>query len=704
MSPRRAAALCFAVAALALAVVVGSLGVAPAGGAGGEPGARALWLWAAVGAVIAVLAVLWGALSHLVLKPLAALAEEVRVLADSKGEGAIDATAFGHLQPLPDAINALARSLAETRAAVDTAIAAATARAEEQKGRLEALLRELSEAVIVCNLDHQILLYNHMAVRMLGGMTQVGLGRSLFNFITREPVQHRLDWLLHELGRDGRREPTGVGIFVCASADSRVLLHGRMSLIVDDKGNIGGYVITLAEATRAIAALGKRDALLRQAIEGVRAPIANLRAAAETLAEHPGMPVEQRHAFERILVNESTTLSDRLAGLAAEQRSLIGDYGVMGDLHSTDLINCVIRRVGLSAGVELTMTGLPQWLYGDSYALMVTFSDVVQQIRQNTGVTAIDIEAHGGATGTYIDLVWAGQPLPSAVLSIWLDAPLAGELSGLTLRSVLERHQSDLWSEAHRPGHARVRVPLPRAVHAGPVAAEPIAARPEFYDFDLLGQASVSAEFGARPLRSLTYVIFDTETTGFHADRGDEVVAIGGVRIVNGRILTGETFSRFVNPGRPIPQAATQIHRISDDTVRDKPPLAVVLRQFKTFVADAVLVAHNIAFDLSFLKAKETAAGVALDNPFLDTMLLSATLYPEMGDHSLDILAERFGIRIDERHTALGDAMLTAAIFLALLDPLERRGIRTLDDASRASRVIIEMKTRQARFKAASGE
>ncbi len=697
MAPGRAIAFAFLAAGAVLAVAWLALEAFVPGVQAGEGPLRASLI---VLVVIVVFVALWLLVKRRLTAPLAYLASEVRLVADARGGNTIDPQNYRMLAPLPNAINELAGQLARAQSGIDHAVAAATARAEEQKGQLEALLRDLSEGVIVCNLDHEILLYNYMAVRILGSAAEFGLGRSLFRFITREPVMHVLEWLTAQPDRGRAGTMDSASAFVCATADARALLQGRMSLIVDDKDAVSGYVLTLADATREITALGKRDALLRAAIEGVRGPIANLRAAAETVAAHPGMPEEQRRAFESIIVNESAQLSDRLASLAQEHRGLVGDSAVMGDIHSLDLFNCVIRRVRDAGGLSVTMTGLPQWLHGDSYALMVTLVSLVGRIHKQTGITAFDIEARPGERSCYIDIVWQGEPLPSVLLSSWIEAPLEGNLGGLTLRNVLDRHHSDLWSQAARPGYARLRVPLLKAARKGlDWRIEPLPERPEFYDFDLLRRAETTPELGRRLLRSFTYVVFDTETTGLKPV-DDEIVAIAGVRIVNGRILTGETFNRLVNPGRSIPPASTVIHRITDAMVRDRPPIAVVLPQFKGFVGDAVLVAHNIAFDLSFLKTQEKTCGVRFDNPILDTMLLSATLYEHTEDHTLDGLARRFGVEARGRHTALGDAMITAAVLVAMFDALERRGIRTLDDAVRASRVVIELKTRQAQFAA----
>ena len=211
--------------------------------------------------------------------------------------------------------------------------------------------------------------------------------------------------------------------------------------------------------------------------------------------------------------------------------------------------------------------------------------------------------------------------------------------------------------------------------------------RPEFYDFDLFRRRP-AGELDRRPLAELAYTVFDTETTGLDPSAGDRVVSIGAVRIVNGRILGQETFDRLVDPRRPIPPQAERIHGIGDAMCAGCPDIATVLPQFHRFAAGTVLVGHNVAFDLRFFEMQADAAGVTFDHqPVLDTLLLAALLDPEEGaDHSLDGLASRFGITVDGRHSALGDARATAQVFLRQIVLLARRGIADLGQAREASR------------------
>ena len=116
-----------------------------------------------------------------------------------------------------------------------------------------------------------------------------------------------------------------------------------------------------------------------------------------------------------------------------------------------------------------------------------------------------------------------------------------------------------------------------------------------------------------------------------------------------------------------------------------QPTIGEVLPRFHRFCEDTVLVAHNAAFDLRFFQLKEAATGVRFTHPVLDTLMLSAVLHPDAESHRLEAIAERHGVSVTGRHTAVGDALLTAEIFLRMLPQLAGRGIVTLGDAQRAA-------------------
>jgi DNA polymerase-3 subunit epsilon len=246
----------------------------------------------------------------------------------------------------------------------------------------------------------------------------------------------------------------------------------------------------------------------------------------------------------------------------------------------------------------------------------------------------------------------------------------------VTGHSVLTSHATDIWPEDLPDGRQAICLPVRIARRSGP---RPIPiARAVVYDFDLLGKER-NAAVAEQALADLTYVVFDTETTGLLPGQGDEIVQIAAVRIVNGKRVEAEVFDSLVNPGRPIPAASTVVHGITEAMVADAPDIAIVGRAFHKFAEGAVLIAHNAPFDMEFLRRHEPAIGARFVNPILDTVLLSAVIFGQHEEHSLDALTHRLSITIPEeaRHTAIGDSVATADAFLKLLPMLEGRGLRS---------------------------
>jgi len=686
-------------AALALAAVAAiAVGIAFIPGVA-EP-MRRLALWSGVAAlVLAAIAAAWLVLRRRLVRPLAALGRDLELVSHAQAGARAEPPRVPELGALSDGVRLVLERLAALRHEANIASARASAGLAEQKRRLEAILLDLTEGVLVCNLEHQILLYNRAAVRLLNAPEEVGLGRSLFGLVAREPILHTLELLTAQAAADAPHteagaEPEGpVASVVAATVDARALLKGRMSLVAGEGGAPAGYVLSFAEASAEIADTARRDALLRAATEGLRGPVANIRAIAETLPAVPAADGAQRAAFEANLAAESARLSDRLEALARQSRALAAGPWPMDDVYSADLIGCAAQHLKERLGIDLVMIGVPLWLRADSHAALLALEHLVAKLAAAAGRASFDIEPLLADQRVYLDLAWPGAPIASPTLDAWLDEALPGAPGGASLRQVLERHGSEIWSFA-RKGEGVLRLPLPapqrpqfRRRRSG------FTARPEFYDFDLTARARPGPD-RERALAALDFAVFDTETTGLSPEN-DEIVAIGAVRIVNRRILTGETFERIVHPGRPIPPDSTKFHGITDAMVAGRPPIAVVLPQFHAFAKGATLVAHNASFDMRFLVKHEAAAGVRFDNPVLCTLMLAAALLEDMPEHSLDSVAQRFGIAIDRRHSALGDAMATAVLFLHLVDVLDGRGIKTLGQALAASGSIAELRKRR---------
>ena len=159
----------------------------------------------------------------------------------------------------------------------------------------------------------------------------------------------------------------------------------------------------------------------------------------------------------------------------------------------------------------------------------------------------------------------------------------------------------------------------------------PGPAGPSYYDFDLFQRPEQSYELDDTPLHELTYTVFDTETTGLEPSAGDEIISIGAVRIVNGRLLAEEVFDHLVDPRRPLQASSIEIHGIRPEMLVGQPTLEKVLPAFHKFCEETVLVGHNVAFDMRFLELKERTIGIRFSHSVLDTLLLSAVLHGNLG-------------------------------------------------------------------------
>jgi len=164
-------------------------------------------------------------------------------------------------------------------------------------------------------------------------------------------------------------------------------------------------------------------------------------------------------------------------------------------------------------------------------------------------------------------------------------------------------------------------------------------------------------------------IVFDTETTGLDPYQGHRLVEIGCIELVN-RFPTGQTFHRYLNPEREVPQEAFAIHGLSYNSLKDKPLFADIAVELLGFLGDAPLIAHNASFDLGFLNAEleRVKQPVIPRDRLIDTLLLARRKHPG-GSNRLDDLCARYGIDNSRRtkHGALLDAELLAEIYLELI-------------------------------------
>lgn len=164
-------------------------------------------------------------------------------------------------------------------------------------------------------------------------------------------------------------------------------------------------------------------------------------------------------------------------------------------------------------------------------------------------------------------------------------------------------------------------------------------------------------------------IVFDTETTGFDYAKGERLVEIGAVELVN-HMPTGITYHQYINPEKEVPEDAFRVHGLSYDFLKDFPTFDKVVDDWLDFVGDATLIAHNASFDINFCNYEQKQIGrkeFTWDR-VVDTLEIARGLFPG-ARCSLDALCKRFEIDNSNRklHGALLDAQLLAEVYLELL-------------------------------------
>ena len=189
----------------------------------------------------------------------------------------------------------------------------------------------------------------------------------------------------------------------------------------------------------------------------------------------------------------------------------------------------------------------------------------------------------------------------------------------------------------------------------------------------------ISVRADETPLEGTTYVVFDTETTGFNATGGDQMIEIGAVKLKDGAII--DRFDEFINPGRHIPDRITALTEITDDMVKDADDEKTVTKRFLEWSEGLPMVAHNAKFDISFIESAMHKNNLGdFKNTVIDTLELSRAMEPGHARHSLSALVKRYSVPFDEEshHRADYDAEGTALVFAKMLKNLIGQNYKTI--------------------------
>ena len=579
----------------------------------------------------------WVLFDEHVARPVERLSADLRARAHSDVDQGIDPAIGRYLGDLAPAADAVAANLTATRNAMAMAVGRETARLRSEKTRLEALLAEIPDGVLFCTPTHGIALYNSQCREILGNAEALGLGRPVAGLLKMGPIRQAYGRLVE------RATDEGSDILVTTREGAR-LLEARLRLLrlEGQETEDPGYVLTLRDVTAGLRVHAERAHLLNRLVAGVTSLLGDLPEG-----------------------DAKTALAALTQETAARKSATDTQWWPMEALGASDLGAALGARLDRK-GVVLTPDLDQTRLRCDGFAI-TRMLERLALCWAEIGATSLRLTlASQTADAAILSLEPQGDAPAADRLDQWLATPLSPGVSGFSGADVLLSHGTHVTIEPAGPGRHALRLSLPLA-EPRPVGPSRVV----MYDFELLN-AAIPENLAAAPLKSLSYVIFDTETTGLNPAQ-DEMCQIAALRLVNGKILHSERFDMLVNPGRHIPAAASAVHHITNDMVAGAPPVTEALARFHAFAAGAVLVAHNAPFDMSFLRRREAAIGARFDQPILDTVLCSAILYGQSAEHTLDALCARLHIRIPDaaRHTAIGDAIATAEAFRKMIPMLE---------------------------------
>lgn len=633
--------------------------------------------------------------------PILKLAESARIISSVNPAHRIQLkSASKEIQYLSEIINQSADAFANLQQDVAGKIAVAQATINEERTRLAALMSELPHGVIVCNTDGQILLYNQQAQELFKDDPHateksdqnkglLGLGRSIFSILDRDPIVHGLE-MLHKCHSSGRSKLVNHSMMTLHTGLS---LHVNMAPFFVEQGEekvISGVVLTLEDMTQQIEADSRRDTLIQSLIEDQQKDLEEIREAITNILGRPDLDTEKLQNFRQKIDMASLSLEkkviDARANYALHQHSLLKTENVLADNLLDVISKNVTERFALKTSV-LAQPGI--WMQLDSYSMVQAVSHLAGLLKAQTDTTELLMTiTSNDQNECEFAVAWPNTSADIELIEAWTTTPLITDTNGHllnfkdTVKSLSGTISHLLDQDNLCTGVLIVFPPIDQDRRLA--IQNMVEHRPVSYEFDLFNRGDLQ-ELGQTPLNKLTYVVFDTETTGLNPSQGDEIIQLGAIRIVNGQILNHEVIDQLVDPKRFVPPESVAIHGIEPALLKGQPTIDKVLPHFYKFAENSILVAHNAAFDMRFLELQEEKTGLIFNNPVLDTLLLSSIVHPNQESHSLEGLAERLNVTIVGRHTALGDAIVTAEVLVKLFALLEAHEIYTLADALAAS-------------------
>ncbi len=631
--------------------------------------------------------------------PINQIAEQTKLINSVNPSLRINVDGSRDVMNLAELINQSADDYEALKRTFDKKVDDAKSETESEKNILATIISELPQGVLICNADGSILLYNRQAPQLLGNVCKsqeniieskgfVGLGRSVYNVIDKNLIEHALGEIHAKIAGN---ENNIASYFVVVTKE-RTLLRAEAVPILDFKKQYTGFILIFNDITRQLERDSNQNNRMRVLSGKLRASVAGIKTAGELISQFPDMDEKQNARFISIISKETDIVNELLDAAQLEESGRLRTKWPLVPMLAKDLLSAFKKQAKEIENVDVIIGDChPEAMVKvDNFSFVYAMTFVAKQLNSVSEATKYSCSLDKNDDLINIDIKWDGKPVKIEIIRKWDDMILSfGDRSiSLTLKEIMGHHGAEIWPYSQKLSEVEscVRIYLPALNEEetdGQVRSLTILpkGRPEFYDFNLFSQDGQNPEIDNMLLTDLAYTVFDTETTGLDPRGGDEILSIGAIRIINQRLLKDEFIDQLIDPKREIPYESIQYHGIKSEMVKNKPDINEVLPLFCNFIEETVLIGHNVAFDMKMFQMKEKSTGIKIINPVLDTMLLSAVVNPSHTDHSLSAISKMLGVKIINRHSALGDAAATGEIFLKLIPLLAEKGIRTLSHA-----------------------
>jgi DNA polymerase-3 subunit epsilon len=631
------------------------------------------------------------------IKPLKKICAEAVMIYSSNPSHRISITGNKDIKKLSSVINDFADIFENLNKNITQQILAARKETEKERNLLAAIMAELPQGVIICNKSGRILLFNSLAKKIFlqdihSKRTQyfIGLGRSIFHLIDKSLIAHAVEEIEERLHNDWQ----SVASYFITPIHTGHLISVVTIPVLDQEKKMTGFILTFQDVTDDI----NQYDITYENLTSLKQTLSKQIKLVKEILNQPQKNFKIQASGQDQLIKTLDHLPRQYEQVSNSVLDAILTKVPLTTLFLSEFFDSLKLKLDSLYGIKLNITNQTpkNRMLADTYSFTAALVFLFKNLSDITLKNEFNILCLRHDDTVVFEITWQNYPLSRKQIKALLSKRINAlpslfyvlKQNKALFQVICEKDENS--SQINIITRAELKTPI-KEKQQSPIIT---GSRPEFYDFDLFRTEDENIDLLDTSLKNITYTVFDTETTGLNPDGGDEIISIAAVRIVNNKIVYKDIFEELVDPKRDIPIESYKIHGINYEMVTGKKDINTILPVFKQFTSDTVLVGHNIAFDMKMLKIKEKTTRIKFSNPVLDTLLLSAILHPVHERHDMENIAKRLGVNIIGRHTALGDAIATAEIFLKLLPILNSNGILTLKDAIKASR-----KTYYARLK-----